>query len=131
MAPPMMLVAATVLLLLKSPTRASPLSLAEGSTSYHEVEPHGPGTYAWGYDVEDAATGNTHFRQEERHANGTVTGSYGLLQPDGVVRVVHYVADDAGYRSRTEYRQTRSRTSLPSPYPSLYSAENYVFTNQV
>lgn len=58
----------------------------------------GPGTYAFGYDVADEATGNTHFREEQRHPNGTVTGSYGWVDPQGRVTVVSYVADKNGYR---------------------------------
>lgn len=84
-------------LMLAAVVLSNPLTLAEGS-SYHELEPHGPGTYSFGYDIDDPDTGNVQFRQEERHPNGTVTGSYGLLQPDGHVRVVHYIADKHGYR---------------------------------
>ena len=58
----------------------------------------GPGTYVFGYDIEDPENGNMQFRQEERLPNGTVTGSYGVVEPDGNVRVVRYIADSMGYR---------------------------------
>lgn len=58
----------------------------------------GPGTYTYGYDIEEPATRNIQFRRERRLPNGTVTGSYGLVEPDGNVRIVHYTADNLGYR---------------------------------
>lgn len=66
--------------------------------SYNIKEPEGPGTYSFGFDVEDPETGNVQFRSEERHLNGTITGSYGYMTPDGYVHIVHYVADNLGYR---------------------------------
>ena len=48
--------------------------------------------------MEDPKHGNIQFRQEERHPNGTVTGSYGVVEADGNVKVVHYIADEHGYR---------------------------------
>lgn len=65
---------------------------------YNYRQPEGEGTYAFGYDIEDGATSNVQYRNEERHANGTVTGSYGYLMPDGNVMTVNYVADKDGYR---------------------------------
>lgn len=70
--------------------------------AYDERDTDGPGTYSFGYEIEDPSSGNTQFRQEERFANGTVVGSYGLVEPDGNVRVVSYVADALGYRVRIE-----------------------------
>lgn len=62
----------------------------------------GPGTYAFGYDLEDPKTGNIQFRQEEKYMNGTVVGSYGYVDPDGNARITHYVADEDGYRYEGE-----------------------------
>lgn len=67
-------------------------------TNYFDQEPQGPGTYAFGYDIEDPETNNIQFRDEERLPNGTVIGSYGYVKPDGDIFVVRYVADEKGYR---------------------------------
>ncbi|RZC41955.1 Chitin bind 4 domain containing protein, partial [Asbolus verrucosus] len=80
------------------PLRYRPRLSVVDWTDYNHHEPAGPGTYAFGYDIEDPATNNIQFRNEERHPNGTVTGSYGYVEPDGNVRIVHYVADHNGYR---------------------------------
>jgi len=58
------------------------------------------GNYAFGYN-EDHATGGT-FRREVGNAHGQVVGSYGLRAADGRVRVVNYVADDAGFRANIQ-----------------------------
>ncbi|KAJ8918327.1 hypothetical protein NQ315_008020 [Exocentrus adspersus] len=84
------------------PLRRKPrMSLADW-TNYNSFEPEGPGTYGFGYDIEDPEKDNIQFRDEERHPNGTVRGSYGYLRPDGVVHIVHYTADRAGFRANIE-----------------------------
>ncbi|XP_017779372.1 PREDICTED: cuticle protein 21-like [Nicrophorus vespilloides] len=87
---------------------AGRLSLADWE-NYYEPEPEGPGSYAFGYDIEDPETDNVQFRHEERHPNGTVRGSYGYVTPDGNVNIVNYIADALGYRATVE---TRSRGDL-------------------
>lgn len=73
------------------------LSEAEWN-NYHYKDPTGPGTYAFGYEVQDTQTSNVQYRNEEKHPNGSVTGNYGLLLPDGNVQTVNYIADQDGYR---------------------------------
>lgn len=58
----------------------------------------GPGTYAFGYEIEDSQTGNIQFRDEEKLRNGTIKGSYGVLAPDDTIRLTRYIADHLGYR---------------------------------
>src|SRR6218665_551039 len=56
----------------------------------------GHGNYAFGYN-EDHASGGT-FRKE-KGGPGYMSGSYGLRDADGRMRVVSYVADALGYRA--------------------------------
>ncbi|CAG9771546.1 unnamed protein product [Ceutorhynchus assimilis] len=78
------------------------LSLADVATSYSNYEPEGPGTYAFGYELDNPETQNVQFRDEERKADGTVTGKYGWVAEDGTAYVVTYVADSRGYRANVE-----------------------------
>lgn len=41
------------------------------------------------------------YREEKRDAFGVVTGRYGYLDPNGVHRIVEYIADHNGYRARS------------------------------
>ncbi|GAB6026292.1 hypothetical protein CHUAL_012499 [Chamberlinius hualienensis] len=51
--------------------------------------------YNFGYDVKDPKYGNYQSRQESGSADpkGVTKGSYSLVEPDGSVRTVNYVAD--------------------------------------
>jgi len=42
------------------------------------------------------ATGQ--YRKEQRHLDGSVTGTYGWVDPNGVLRLFDYISDDGGYR---------------------------------
>ncbi|XP_055909274.1 uncharacterized protein LOC129944107 [Eupeodes corollae] len=75
-------------------------SIPPKQTSYFYQEPKGPGTYEFGYYLEDKPTNNTQFRNETGSSNGTVIGSYGFLRADGLFTVINYIADINGYRIR-------------------------------
>ncbi|GIY60870.1 uncharacterized protein CEXT_446261, partial [Caerostris extrusa] len=44
-------------------------------------------------------TGGASFYREKGYTNGTRTGSYGYTTRNGLIRIVTYVADEAGYRA--------------------------------
>ncbi|XP_013139563.1 PREDICTED: larval cuticle protein A2B-like [Papilio polytes] len=48
--------------------------------------------YSYGYDVQDALTGDYKGHQENRNGD-LVTGSYSVVDPDGTRRIVDYSAD--------------------------------------
>ncbi|XP_053687050.1 uncharacterized protein LOC128736585 [Sabethes cyaneus] len=99
--------------------------------SYNIPNPYGPGTYAFGYEIEDPATGNVQFRDEEKLQNGTVRGSYGYLQPDGSVIITKFIADEYGYRANTEIKRADGQliATVPGHVPPTYNPvlnPNYV-----
>merc|ERR1711997_1191190 len=46
------------------------------------------------------ATGQ--YRKEQRHLDGSVTGTYGWVDPNGVLRLFDYISDAGGYRIEQE-----------------------------
>ncbi|XP_047020380.1 larval cuticle protein 16/17-like isoform X1 [Helicoverpa zea] len=104
----------SAVVLVHTAPRQPRLSLAEyvgPSYSYNNIDGN-PGMYSFGYDVMDPETGNAQYRFEERHANGTVTGTYGYIDPNGKPVKYRYIADSLGYRV---YSDVITNRPLPLP----------------
>ena len=43
-------------------------------------------------------TNTGQYRSEQRHVDGSVTGTYGWVDPNGVLRLFDYISDAGGYR---------------------------------
>lgn len=50
--------------------------------------------YQYGYDIGE----NGQFHHQQQGPDAVTYGCYGYVDPDGVLRVTHYVADSNGYR---------------------------------
>ncbi|KAK9745569.1 Insect cuticle protein [Popillia japonica] len=68
---------------------AAPLAVAK-TVQPEDFDPHPQ--YSYGYDIQDAVTGDNKQQQETRDGD-VVQGSYSLIEPDGTRRVVQYTAD--------------------------------------
>ncbi|KAL1497030.1 hypothetical protein ABEB36_008059 [Hypothenemus hampei] len=79
------------------------LTLAVPWSSYNILEPEGPGTYAFGYEIDDPETSNVQFRDEERQSNGSIKGKYGWVDLEGTAYIVNYVADSEGYKNKIRH----------------------------
>ncbi|XP_062541447.1 uncharacterized protein LOC134209479 [Armigeres subalbatus] len=113
----------TARLVREFPSSVEPRMQSIEYPSYNIPNPYGPGTYAFGYEIEDPQTGNVQFRDEEKLQNGTVRGSYGYMQPDGSVIITRFLADFLGYRATTEIRRADGQTvaSFPGRSPMPYN----------
>ncbi|KAF7287953.1 hypothetical protein GWI33_000018 [Rhynchophorus ferrugineus] len=67
---------------------AAPPVLAKVSDATYDPLPQ----YSFGYDVQDALTGDSKSQVESRNGD-IVQGQYSLVDPDGTRRIVDYVAD--------------------------------------
>ncbi|XP_062131307.1 uncharacterized protein LOC133842283 [Drosophila sulfurigaster albostrigata] len=86
-----------------SKTAATNRSESSKTSNYFLHQPYGPNTYAFGYQVEDAHTGNVQFRDERRYLNGSIVGSFGYVRPDAHIQVTRYRADaDGGYLAHSQ-----------------------------
>ncbi|KAF8767781.1 hypothetical protein HNY73_020678 [Argiope bruennichi] len=72
------------------------------------------GDYKFGYDTGKGPSGQS-FREEIRLADGTISGSYGVIDELGHKRVVHFSAGKPGFLSQEEpAKETLSTTTAPS-----------------
>ncbi|XP_026332277.1 larval cuticle protein A2B-like [Hyposmocoma kahamanoa] len=80
--------------------------------------------YSYGYDVQDALTGD--YKGHQEHRNGDlVTGSYTVVDPDGTRRIVDYAADPLnGFNAvvRREPLLVTSPARVVAPAPVLAPA---------
>ncbi|XP_063830130.1 uncharacterized protein LOC135079404 [Ostrinia nubilalis] len=91
---------------------SAPVSYAApvAKVAYAEVE--APAHYEFQYSVHDEHSGDIKQQQEAR-AGDAVHGSYSLLQPDGLTRVVDYSADkEHGFNAVVRYE------GHPAPAPA-------------
>ncbi|CAG9769450.1 unnamed protein product [Ceutorhynchus assimilis] len=72
---------------------AAPLAKAVVAAPAPVAEEYDPNPqYSFGYDVQDALTGDSKSQVESRNGD-VVQGSYSLVDPDGTKRTVEYTAD--------------------------------------
>ncbi|KAJ8714666.1 hypothetical protein PYW07_002891 [Mythimna separata] len=83
------------------------------------AEPEAPAHYDFSYSVHDDHTGDLKQQQESREGD-VVHGSYSLVQPDGVRRVVQYTSDKVnGFNANVQYEGT---PVYPAPAKVAYAA---------
>merc|ERR1712241_1610707 len=60
------------------------------------------------------------YRKEQRHLDGSVTGTYGWVDPNGVLRLFDYISDAGGYRiEQTRLYKVGSPLNNPIKIPTL------------
>lgn len=70
------------------------------------------GAYQFGYEVGP----NGQFHHETRGPDGVTYGCYGYIDPNGLLRVTHYVADTHGYRVVEPNHPVEIFMDAPSQY---------------
>lgn len=85
------------------------------ATKIDEYDPHPQ--YSYGYDVQDALTGDSKSQYETRNGD-VVSGSYSLIEADGTRRVVEYTADPVnGFNAVVHREPAAVIKSAPVPVP--------------
>ncbi|XP_075160763.1 uncharacterized protein LOC142233647 [Haematobia irritans] len=104
---------------LKAPPADNSGSGSSPVTSYYRHNIYGPNTYAFGFEVNDKASGNIQFRDEQRYGNGSVKGSYGYVRPDGSVSITHFMANpEQGYLSQTQNFEPEDKRKWLENWPT-------------
>lgn len=59
--------------------------------------------YTYSYGIDDPYTGNSQAHEESRNGDN-VQGEYRVIQPDGLIRIVRYIADpEKGFQVDVKY----------------------------
>ncbi|KAJ2949480.1 hypothetical protein O0L34_g15402 [Tuta absoluta] len=99
-------------LMILSVAAAASAALVPVKVAYAEPEHEAPAHYEFQYSVHDSHTGDVKEQKEARNGDA-VQGSYSLVQPDGVLRVVDYTADKHnGFNAVVRYE------GHPTPAPA-------------
>ncbi|XP_026328489.1 paternally-expressed gene 3 protein-like [Hyposmocoma kahamanoa] len=103
-APMVQQVSAPTLVAAPARVTVAPVKVKNVHTEFIENYDANP-KYAYEYAVNDPHTGDIKHQKEERNGE-VVKGQYSLVEPDGSVRTVHYVADwETGFHA--DVRNTR------------------------
>jgi hypothetical protein len=90
-----------------------------------DYDPHPQ--YSYSYEIQDALTGDAKSQHESRDGD-VVQGSYSLVEPDGTVRTVEYIADPVnGFNAvvhKTPLAAPVAKVAAPVAYaaPAAYAA---------
>ncbi|KAL9703132.1 hypothetical protein quinque_006650 [Culex quinquefasciatus] len=90
-----------------------------GKTQYHEAN-FNTSAYQFGYEVGP----NGQFHHETRGPDGVTYGCYGYIDPNGLLRVTHYVADTHGYRVVEPNHPVEIFMDAPSQYSNAITDED-------
>ncbi|XP_074593007.1 uncharacterized protein LOC141848816 [Brevipalpus obovatus] len=93
-----------------------PRSVNSVEEEYQPMEP-----YAFGFNVKDDL-GNNQYRREEADADGTIKGSYGYTDSNGLYRIVEYIADKLGFRTKIRSNEPGMK-SMNSPFLIMEAQE--------
>jgi len=81
--------------------------------------------YQFGFDVKDDEFTNYQNRKESRD-NGVIKGSYSVVDSDGFLRTVNYVADPKeGFKAEVVREPTDIVVKIPPPRPQDQEAKPY------
>ncbi|CAG4943277.1 unnamed protein product [Parnassius apollo] len=94
------------------------------------AEPEAPAHYEFQYSVHDEHSGDIK-QQHEARAGDALQGSYSLVQPDGVHRVVDYTADkEHGFNAIVRYEGHPTAAPAKIAYasaPVAYAAPKFAY----